>query len=153
VSISRWPEAARLVEQMIRDGSLKPGELAPSALFPAGRTGACEDTGRKALRRLTEAGVLDAAVSRSARPRVPGGNGGPGEVERALAAALARMRRDAGLTQAELARKAGVTLTAVRRAEAGLLPRSPEVWARLDTALGAGGTLASAYALWQQASR
>jgi DNA-binding XRE family transcriptional regulator len=145
---ARWPAAAAVVREMIADGSLRPGDIAPSALSLSARTGACEDTCRKALRRLTEAGVLDAAVSRSGRPRVPGGDG-PGPVERLLAAALARMRRDAGLTQAELARKAGVTLTSVGRAESGVLPRSPEIWARLDTALGAGGLLARARDLRQ----
>jgi transcriptional regulator with XRE-family HTH domain len=151
VRAARWPEAAAVVREMIADGSLGPGDLAPSALFLAARTGACEDTCRKGLRLLVEAGVLDAAVSRSGRPRVPGGDG-PGQGERILAAALARMRRDAGLTQAELARKAGVKLTSVGRAEAGRLPRSPQVWARLDTALGAGGLLARARELLELAS-
>ena len=58
-------------------------------------------------------------------------------LRRALADDLRRMRQDAGLTQAAVARVAGVDPSVVSRAEAGAMSPTMETYARVAAALGA----------------
>jgi diguanylate cyclase (GGDEF)-like protein len=62
---------------------------------------------------------------------------------RELGARLATMRTEAGLTQAELARRAGYSRSAIANAESGQA-MSASFWARVDRALGAAGELVAA---------
>jgi DNA-binding transcriptional regulator YhcF (GntR family) len=135
----RWPQAAAAVTAMIADGTLKPGDRAPTALSLAAALGLSAVTCRKAVLELARKGILDPPVSRSGRPRVPGG-AGPGLRSRGMSAALATARRDAGLTQEQLAQRAGLTLYTVRHAESGRRC-STAAWALLDRAAGARGKL------------
>jgi len=144
-----WPAAARAVRTMIRDGTLKPGDLLPSARALSARTGISAYACRKAVLIMARKGELVPPASRSGRPRVPGGNG-PGQAELELSAALAGVRRSRGLTQEDLAGRSGLSLTTVVHAETGRLGSTgAHAWARLDRALGAGGRLARMHADWQ----
>ncbi|MGW5053541.1 helix-turn-helix domain-containing protein [Actinokineospora sp. NPDC004072] len=64
---------------------------------------------------------------------------------RELGARMATVRRAAGLTQAELAGLVFVDRSTIAHAERGRAPSSPEWWAAIDTAVGAGGALISAF--------
>ena len=145
----RWPEVAEVVRKMIEAGELKPGDITPPATGLSALTGAHSDTCRKALLHMTRDGELDPPMSRSGRPRVPGGDG-PGPAERELAAALAAARRAAGLTQKQLAERAGLSPAAIYWAETGRFRRpAPSKWARLDRAAKAGGKVMRLHADWQ----
>jgi DNA-binding FadR family transcriptional regulator len=144
-----WPQAARAVKGMIEDGTLKPGDLVPSARALSEAAGMSRYVYSRALQVLVRDGVLDPPVSRSGRPRVPGGDG-PGTAERELSAALAGARRAAGLPQSQLAERAGLSATTVHHAETGRFQRqTPETWARLDRAARTAGRLARMHAAWQ----
>jgi DNA-binding FadR family transcriptional regulator len=134
---------------MIADGTLKPGDLTPAATALADLTGAARATCRKAVLLMAEHGELVPPLSRGGRPRVPGGDS-PGPAALALAAALAVARETAGLTQAQLAERAGLSVSVVHYAETGLFRRpTPQEWARLDRATSADGKLVEAFAAWQ----
>ena len=60
---------------------------------------------------------------------------------REVSGGLASRRRAAGLTQAELAAVAGVSVTTIGHAETGRLWQSRKFWERADAALSAGGRL------------
>jgi hypothetical protein len=143
------PKYARVAEDVraqIADGTLRPGQPAPSGAALSRVTGFSTLTCRKALRMLIADGALIPGPSRNARPRVAGPPQLPVERDlaaaaRALAAGLAGRRRAKGLTQPELARRVGVSVTTVGHAETGRLWQSRQFWERADAILGAGGTL------------
>ncbi|HVT69961.1 MAG TPA: helix-turn-helix domain-containing protein [Trebonia sp.] len=143
----KYVQAAAIVRAQIEDGTLKPGQAAPSGAHLARLTGFSELTCRKALRTLVTAGVLVPGLSVNARPRVAvqGGTGAPGpraaEAARALSGALGALRRAAGLTQPQLARVTGFSVTTVGHAETGRLWQSRQFWEKTDMALSAGGRL------------
>gem|GEM_PF-972933 len=112
----------------------------------------------EALRQAKTAGRDRVCLSAgSAGDDEPGPGGGP-EVEgpasssediatarRELGIQLASLRTQAGLTQLELARRAGYSRSAIANAESGQA-MSASFWARADRAVGAGGRLADVHA-------
>jgi DNA-binding transcriptional regulator YhcF (GntR family) len=151
VSPPLWPEAARTVREMIAAGTLKPGDLVPSAREMAQKTGMSRYVFSRALAELARDGTLDPPASRHGRCYVPGGDS-PTAAERELSAALAAARRAAGLTQAQFAERAGLSATTVHHAEtARFRQMTPQTWARLDLAAGATGALMRLHAAWQAA--
>lgn len=128
---------------VIADGTLQPGQLAPSGAELARLTGHGATTCRQALRDLVAAGALTRPRSVNVRARVAGST--PQQDARgavpeaaALSGALARQRRAAGLTQPELAARLEVSVTAVGHAEAGRLWQARDFWLRADRLLGGG---------------
>lgn len=144
--LPKYARVAAVVRGQVADGTLRPGQPAPSGAALSRITGYSTLTCRRALRLLLEDGVLIPGPSRSARPRVAGGPQVPvardlAAASRALSAGLAARRRANGLTQPELARRVGVSITTVGHAETGRLWQSRQFWERADAVLGAGGDL------------
>jgi DNA-binding transcriptional regulator YhcF (GntR family) len=142
----KYVQAAGIVRDQVSDGTLRPGDLAPSGATLARLTGFSTLTCRKALRTLIADGVLVPGLSANARPRVSLPTDAPAErhaadAARSLSAALAARRRAARLKQPELAVLAGVSLTTVGHAETGRLWQSRRFWYAADQALDAGGEL------------
>ena len=88
-------------------------------------------------------------MSRSIRFRIAGAPPGEG-LE--LSLALARRRYAAGLTQPELARAIGMSVTTVGHAETGRLWQGRRFWERADVALRAGGELLAMFDAWRSCS-
>jgi DNA-binding transcriptional regulator YhcF (GntR family) len=146
VGLPRYARVAASIRGQIADGTLRPGQPAPSGAALSRVTGYSTLTCRKALRVLIADGVLVPGPSRNARPRVAGPRTLPAEKDlsdatRALSAGLAARRRAAGLTQAELAARAAASVTTVGHAETGRVWQSRRFWERADDALGAAGEL------------
>jgi DNA-binding transcriptional regulator YhcF (GntR family) len=143
----KYLEAAAIVRARIDDGTLRPGQPAPSGADLARDTGFSSLTCRKALRVLIGDGVLVPGPSRNARPRVasmPGQTGSGHDIAaaaRTLSSALAGLRRAAGLRQAELAELVGFSVTTVGHAETGRVWQSRQFWESADEVLGASGNL------------
>jgi DNA-binding transcriptional regulator YhcF (GntR family) len=142
----KYARVADAVRAQIADGTLRPGQPAPSGAALSRLTGFSTLTCRKALRLLIADGALTPGPSRNARPRVAGAPQLPVERDlaaaaRALAAGLASSRRANGLTQPELAARVRVSVTTVGHAETGRLWQSRQFWERADAALNAGGGL------------
>jgi DNA-binding transcriptional regulator YhcF (GntR family) len=145
VSLPKYAQVAVRVRAQIADGSLLPGQSAPSGAALARATGYSSLTCRRALRMLITDGVLVPGTSPNARPRVPS-RATPGErncadAARALSGSLAALRRAAGLTQPQLAEIVGMSITTIGHAETGRLWQSRRFWERADTAVYAGGQL------------
>ncbi len=154
------PKYARVAENVraqIADGTLRPGQPAPSGAALSRITGYSTLTCRKALRVLIADGALVPGPSRNARPRVAGPPQPPADRDlaaaaRALAAGLAGRRRANGLTQPELAGRIGVSVTTVGHAETGRLWQSRQFWERADAILGAGGALLRLHDVYRAAA-
>jgi DNA-binding transcriptional regulator YhcF (GntR family) len=145
-ALPKYARVAAAVRRQIADGTLRPGQPVPSGAALSRVTGYSTLTCRRALRVLVADGVLVPGPSRNARPRVAGAAQQPAERDlaaaaRTLSAALAGRRRAHGLTQPELARRAGVSVTTIGHAETGRLWQSREFWDRADAVLGARGDL------------
>jgi len=154
--LPKYARVAAAVRSQIADGTLRPGEPAPSGAALSRVTGYSTLTCRKALRQLIADGLLTPGPSRNARPRVAGPPQPPAERDlasaaRALAAGLAARRRANGLTQPELARRAGVSVTTVGHAETGRLWQSRQFWERADAVLGADGDLLGLHDAYREA--
>jgi DNA-binding GntR family transcriptional regulator len=137
---------ARLVRDKIADGTLKPGAPVPSGAALAREAGCHQVTCRAALAALLADGTLARGPSRGARLRVAPPQGGPPAAEadalrQVLSRALAARRRAAGLTQPELAKLLGVSVTSVGHAETGRVWQSGGFWRQADGLLLAGGAL------------
>jgi hypothetical protein len=142
VPAPKYAQAAALVRAQVTDGTLKPGQPAPSGAQLARLTGFSSLTCRKALQVLIRDGVLTPGPSASARPRVTAPPGSPsGDAAGALSRALARLRRARGLTQPALSALTGYSVTTIGHAETGRLWQSPHFWEKTDLALTAGGEL------------
>jgi hypothetical protein len=142
----KYARVAAAIRRQVADGTLRPGQPAPSGAALSRVTGYSTLTCRRALRVLIADGVLVPGPSRNARPRVAGPPRPPAERDlaaagRALATELAARRRAHGLTQPELAARIGVSVTTVGHAETGRLWQSRQFWERADALLGAGGFL------------
>ena len=153
----KYARVAESVRAQIADGTLRPGQPAPSGAALSRVTGYSTLTCRKALRVLIADGALIPGPSRNARPRVAGPPQPPTERDlaaaaRALAAGLAGRRRANGLTQPELAGRVGVSVTTVGHAETGRLWQSRQFWERADAILGAGGALLKLHDAYRAAS-
>jgi DNA-binding transcriptional regulator YhcF (GntR family)/DNA-binding XRE family transcriptional regulator len=144
--VPKYARVAAAVKGQITDGTLRPGQPAPSGAALSRVTGYSTLTCRRALRVLIADGVLLPGPSRNARPRVAGPPQQPAERDlaaaaRALSAGLAARRRASGLTQLELAALLGVSVTTVGHAETGRLWQARPFWEHADAVLGAGGGL------------
>jgi transcriptional regulator with XRE-family HTH domain len=153
----KYVRAAGLIRARIADGTLRPGEPAPSGAALARVTGYAAPTCRHALRTLIEDGTLAPGPSANARPRVPvpassSARQALSEAARALSSGLASRRRAAGLTQPALAALLGLSVTAVGHAETGRLWQSRDFWESADKVLAADGELLSLHDAWQAAS-
>jgi hypothetical protein len=145
-NVPKYARVAAAVRAQIADGTLRPGQPAPSGAALSRVTGYSTLTCRRALRVLIADGVLTPGPSRNARPRVAG----PGQpaaerdlvaATRALSRGLAAKRRAHGLTQPELAALLGISVTTIGHAETGRLWQSRHFWEHVDDALGADGDL------------
>ena len=155
--LPKWARVAAAVRAQVADGTLRPGQPAPSGAALSRATGYSTLTCRRALRALVADGVLVAGPSRNARPRVAGGAAPRAERDlaaaaRALSAGLAARRRAAGLTQPELARHAVVSVTTVGHAETGRLWQSRRFWDQVDAVLGAHGDLLRLHDAYREAA-
>ena len=144
MSVPKYAQVAADIRARIADGTLLPGQPAPSGAALAHATGYSDLTCRKALRTLIRDGVLVPGPSRNARPRVPART--PGEqtaadAARTLSESLAAWRRAAGLTQVQLAEMVGLSVTTLGHAETGRLWQARRFWERADKQLCAGGKL------------
>ena len=135
-------QAATLVRAEVADGTLKPGQAAPSGAQLARLTGFSPLTCRRALRELVADGTLTRGVSPRARPRVTApAPPRAGDTAGTLSRALAALRRAAGLTQLELAALTGYSVTTIGHAETGRLWQSRAFWEKADLMLAADGEL------------
>jgi hypothetical protein len=155
--LPKWARVAAAVRGQIADGTLRPGQPAPSGAALSRVTGYSTLTCRRALRALVGDGVLIPGPSRNARPRVAGGVRPRAERDlaaaaRALSAGLAARRRAVGLTQPELARHAGVSVTTVGHAETGRLWQSRRFWDLVDAVIGAQGDLLRLHDAYREAA-
>jgi DNA-binding XRE family transcriptional regulator len=138
----KYVQVAALVRAQVADGTLRPGEAAPSGAQLARLTGFSALTCRKGLRLLIREGVLSPGASPAARPRVTVPEGTPaGEAARALSRGLAARRHACGLTQPGLSALIGVSVTTIGHAETGRLWQSRQFWEKTDLALATGGEL------------
>jgi DNA-binding FadR family transcriptional regulator len=71
VSLLKYAQVAESIRAQITDGTLLPGEAAPSGAALSRATGYSSITCRKALSALVKDGVLVPGVSPNARPHVP----------------------------------------------------------------------------------
>jgi hypothetical protein len=154
--LPKYARVAAAIRRQVADGTLRPGQPAPSGAALSRVTGYSTLTCRRALRLLIADGVLSPGPSRNARPRVAGPPQPPAERDlaaaaRSLATGLAARRRANGLTQPELAGRAGVSVTTVGHAETGRLWQSREFWERADAVLGAGGGLLRLHDAYREA--
>jgi hypothetical protein len=144
--VHKYEQAAAVVQAQVADGTLKPGQPAPSGAQLARLTGFSTLTCRKALRTLIRDGVLTPGPSPAARPRaaVPGG---PrlADAARRLSRALAAARRGSCLTQPALAALTGYSVTTIGHAETARLWQSRQFWEKADLTLAAGGELTRLY--------
>jgi hypothetical protein len=153
----KYARVAAAVRGQIADGTLRPGEPAPSGAALSRVTGFSTLTCRRALRVLVEDGVLTPGPSRNARPRVAGPPQPPAERDlaaaaRALSGGLAARRRARGLTQPDLAGGLGISVTTIGHAETGRLWQSRQFWEHADAVLGAGGDLLALHDAYREAS-
>jgi DNA-binding transcriptional MocR family regulator len=142
VPVRKYAQAAAIVRAQIADGTLRPGQPAPSGGSLARLTGFSALTCRKALRTLVTEGALSPGPSPNARPRVatPGGTR-PADAARELSRTLAALRRVNGLTQPALSPLTGYSITTIGHAETGRLWQSRAFWEKTDRALAADGQL------------
>jgi DNA-binding XRE family transcriptional regulator len=155
--LPKYLRVAAAIRRQIADGTLRPGQPAPSGAELSRAFGFSTLTCRKALRALIAEGLLVPGPSSNARPRVadpqaPDLERDLADAARALSAGLAARRHAAGLTQAELAARAGVSVTTVGHAETGRTWQSRRFWERADTALRAAGDLLRLHDAYRAAS-
>jgi transcriptional regulator with XRE-family HTH domain len=145
VSAPKYQQVAARIRAQIADGTLSPGESVPSGAALSRVTGYSALTCRKALRALIRQGVLVPGPSENARPRVPSrsspGSKAISDARHCLSESLATLRRAAGLTQPQLAKIVGVSVTTIGHAETGRLWQSRRFWERADEGLNANGNL------------
>src|ERR1700723_3176277 len=156
-ALPKYLRVAAVIRRQIADGTLRPGQPAPSGAELSRAFGFSTLTCRKALRALIADGVLVPGPSRNARPGVadpaaPELERDLAEAARALSAGLAARRHAAGLTQAELAELARVSVTTVGHAETGRTWQSRRFWERADAALNAAGDLLRLHDAYRAAS-
>jgi DNA-binding GntR family transcriptional regulator len=155
--VPKYARVAAAVKGQISDGTLRPGQPAPSGAALSRVTGYSTLTCRRALRVLMADGVLTPGPSRNARPRVAGPPQPPAERDlaaavRALSTGLAVRRRANELTQPELAARLRVSVTTIGHAETGRLWQSRQFWEHADAILGADGDLLRLHDAFGEAS-
>lgn len=157
VSLPKHAQAAELVRAWIADGALRPGAMVPSGAALARITGYSALTCRRGLRELVKDGTLVPGPSPNARPRVPAPGSSRGRqvlspAARALSAGLASRRHAARLTQPELAKLVGYSVTTVGHAETGRVWQGRGFWDSADEVLSAGGELLRLHDAWRAES-
>jgi hypothetical protein len=152
-AVRKRDQVTALLRARIADGTLKPGQLVPAATELAKETGFAVRTCQAGVAALLDEGALT-RVSATSRPRVAGGwpAGGWQDLGVGLARSLAGRRREAGVTQEQLAAVIGVSVTTVGHAETGRLWQGRPFWENADAALGAGGILPAQYDEWRAAA-
>ena len=155
--LPKYLRVAAAIRRQIADGALRPGQPAPSGAELSRAFGFSTLTCRKALRRLIAEGLLVPGPSSNARPRVadpqaPALERDLADAARALSGGLAARRHAAGLTQADLAALARVSVTTVGHAETGRTWQSRRFWERADDALRASGDLLRLHDAYRAAS-
>lgn len=156
-AVPKYRRVAAAIRRQIADGALRPGQPAPSGAELSRVFGFSTLTCRKALRTLIGEGLLVPGPSSNARPRVadpqaPALERDLADAARALSAGLAARRHAAGLTQADLAALARVSVTTVGHAETGRTWQSRRFWERADDALRASGDLLRLHDAYRAAS-
>ena len=156
-ALPKYLRVAAVIRRQIADGTLRPGQPAPSGAELSRVFGFSTLTCRKALRALIAEGLLVPGPSANARPRVadpqaPDLERDLADAARALSAGLAARRHAAGLTQAELAELARVSVTTIGHAETGGTWQSRRFWERADAALHAAGDLLRLHDAYRAAS-
>jgi DNA-binding XRE family transcriptional regulator len=145
MTLPKYAQIAASIRRQIADGTLIPGQPAPSGAALARASGYSTLTCRRALRTLIKDGVLVPGTSPSARPRVAGpatrNEQTLADAARSLSVCLAQHRRAAGLTQPRLATLVDVSVTTIGHAETGRLWQSRDFWERADKELSVGGEL------------
>jgi DNA-binding transcriptional regulator YhcF (GntR family) len=146
VSLPKYLQVAARIRAQVASGALLPGAPVPSGAALSRATGYSVLTCRRALRTLIDDGVLVPGVSRNARPRVAASSPVSGQrtladAGRTLSKSLAARRRLAGLSQPDLAKLIGMSVTIVGHAETGRLWQSRRFWERVDAVLSACGEL------------
>src|SRR5580693_234326 len=105
----KYVQVAAVVRALVADGTLRPGQAAPSGAQLARLTGFGELTCRKGLRTLISQGVLSPGGSPTARPRVAVPAGTPmRDAARALSRGLAARRHARGADSARPRRPDGL---------------------------------------------
>lgn len=155
--LPKYAEVAATIRAQIADGTLLPGQPAPSAAQLARATGYAVLTCRRAIGILVKDGDLVPGPSSGARPRVPCPATGPGQHDpasaaHALSAALSGRRRAAGMTQRQFADLIGASVTSVGHAETGRHWHGRDFWERADKELGAGGALLALHDAYREAT-
>jgi DNA-binding XRE family transcriptional regulator len=144
-SVPKYMQVAERIRAQVTDGTLSPGESVPSGAALSRVTGFSQLTCRKALRTLIRQGVLVPGPSKNARPRVPphasSGEKVVADARHALSESLATRRRAARLTQPQLSKIIGLSVTTIGHAETGRLWQSRRFWETADKALNADGNL------------
>jgi DNA-binding XRE family transcriptional regulator len=153
VTTPKHARAAAIIRAQVTDGTLRPGQAAPSGAQLARLTGFSVLTCRRALRDLVAEGTLVRGASPNARPRVvAAAPARSGDAARALSGALAALRRMAGLTQPALAALTGYSVTTVGHAETGRLWQSRAFCEKADLILAAEGELTRRYDAYRAAA-
>jgi DNA-binding XRE family transcriptional regulator len=156
MTLPKYAQVAESIRALIAEGTLTPGQPAPSGAALARATGYSTLTCRRSLHTLIKDGVLVPGTSPNARPRVAG----PAtrheqtlaDAARMLSVSLARHRRAVGLTQPQLADLAGVSVTTIGHAETGRLWQSRGFWERAGSALNARGELLACHDAYRAAT-
>ena len=145
----KYEQAAAIVRAEVTDGTLKPGQPAPSGDALARLTGFSTLTCRKALRTLIRDGILTPGPSPSAAPASPSPARRARRTRRTRPAGCpARwppLRHVNGLTQPALSALTGYSVTTIGHAETGRLWQSREFWEKADLTLAASGELTRLY--------
>lgn len=147
-------QIAALIRSQIADGTLKPGDSAPSASGLSKLTGHNIAACQEAVRVLVQRGELVRWPSKNSRPVVPGTASDGKAVTNAheLSNELRALRKKAGLMQVELAALIGVSDTAIGHAETGRLWHGRKFWETADAVLDAKGALLRRYAAYKDAA-
>ncbi len=141
MSTPRFAQAAAIVRAQVADGTLKPGQPAPSGAHLARVTGFSQDTCVKALRALTAEGTLTRGVSRERppprrRPRQPASR----RCGRGAVAGAGRAAPRGRAVPGPACRPGRHSVTTVGHAETGRVWQSRAFWEKADAVLAAAGS-------------
>ncbi len=147
---------AEEIRAQVEDGTLRPGQPAPSRWELVRATGYSDYTCGRALRELVAAGVLVPGPSPQSRHRVRVAAASTevpsvADAVAALSERLARGRNELGLTQSQLADQMRCSHRSVAHAETQRIWQARRFWARADTAIGTRGDLLALHDAYQRA--
>jgi DNA-binding transcriptional regulator YhcF (GntR family) len=139
-----YMQMAAMIREQIADGTLKPGDFAPSAAELRKATGHDVATCKRTIRELVMRGELVRWPHKNSRATVPGTTNNITNSQ-ALSNELRIRRIKAGLIQAELAELMDVSVTTIAYAETCRLSQSRHFWEKADDVLNAQGALLALY--------